>query len=106
MASIKDYKQPIRYEAVIQDSSEELPNMKRATIVLTNDADKIFVGVKAVGRIYERLDNGGLKVHEEYFGDYTTVNKSEPISKIFDALKQMFENTEKLIEEANKDVKA
>lgn len=99
-------KEQIQYEANIKDLTGELPDMKRATVIITNRSDGVLIGVKTVGCVYERTDSGGFKIHEEQFGDYALVNKSEPVSKIFDCLKEMLVNTGKLILEANKDVKA
>lgn len=101
----EEAKTPIRHEAIFRLNKYDYPELERAVIVITDEADKVCIAVKAVGRVCEKNDIG-FNVHEEQFGDYCFVNKNEPISKFFDSLQDTYKQVSRLIDEANKDVEA
>lgn len=103
MENINEIKEPIRYAAVFR-LNDEFPELKRATIVISDTGDKVAIGVKAIGRVFESTDEG-ISVHEVQFGDACYVSKTEPISNLFENIKGLFESVSNLIKEAN-DVKA
>lgn len=98
---------PMRCVASFNLSRKDYPEMKRTTIIVTDDGgNEVFIGVKVTGRVYKELEGGLRGVSEADFGDYCKISKNEPISKLFEGLKNVYENASKLIKEANKDVKA
>ena len=77
---------------------KDYPKLEKANIVITEEDDKCIVGVTAAGSLPDGSRSG--------FGDLCEVSKNEPISKLFDGLKSVFKNVERLIKEPNKDVEA
>ena len=106
IAEKHEKEKPMSCVAAFNLSRKDYPDMKRATIIVTDDGgDEVFIGVKVIGRVWKALEGGAFGFSEANFGDYCKINKDEPISKLFEGLKKAYENTAKLIEEANKDVK-
>ena len=98
---------PMSCEAVFRLNRDNYPEMKRTTIIVTdNGGDEVIVAVKVIGRVFKALEDGAFEVKEANFGDMCSINKNEPIGKLFEGLKNAYENTAKLIKETNKDVKA
>ena len=77
-----------RIEATFQLGKDDYPERKRTDIVITDDCDRICIGVKARARVYEKGENGCLNIHEEQWGDYDFVSKDAPVSCIFEKLKE------------------
>ena len=96
--------EPVRYAAIFRLGKKDYPELKRATIVITDEGDKVIIGVKAVGRVFKKTD-GGISVREEQFGDLCCVSKSEPVSNFFDIIKGLFGSISELINESS-DVEA
>ena len=88
----------VNFNACLRLIGSDYPELERATIVITDEAEEVIVGVKAVGC----LPDGG----KSWFGDVVRLSKSEPISKIFDGMRSAFKNVEALINDQNKDVEA
>ena len=95
--------EPVRHSAVFL-LNNEYPELKRATIVISDTGDNVTIGVKAVGRVFENTDEG-ISVHERQFGDVCIVSKTEPISNLFENIKGLFISVSDLIK-AFSDVEA
>lgn len=80
---------------------EDSPKRSRTTIVITESGDVVTVGVKALARVFEGGEGDIFKIHEEQCGDYCTLSKDEPISSVFEHLKQMFETVPETIDRTN-----
>ncbi|MBR2311318.1 MAG: hypothetical protein IKA47_12445 [Oscillospiraceae bacterium] len=103
IAKKHEMQQPMNYETVFRLGREDYPELKRATIVITDMGNCVTVGVKAIGRVFEA---GGLNVREELFGDYCELGKDVPLDRLFGSLKELFVKVSNSIDECNKDVEA
>ena len=88
----------VNFSACFRLIGSDYPEFERAEIIITDEPEEVIVGVKAVGY----LPDGS----KSWFGDLVHVDKSEPISKIFDGIKAAFKNVEAMINEPNEDVEA
>lgn len=95
---------PMRYDATFRLGREHYPEMKKTSFVITDDGNEnIMVGVKVMGRVFKP---NSFECKEELFGDFCYVSKSEPISKFFEVLTEVYAKVKEQIEHANQDVKA
>lgn len=94
-----------RYDAVVQLIQKDYPELKNASLVITDDGDNVFIAVKATVPVF-RTEEEHLCAMMKQVGDYCSVSKSDPITKLFDAIKEMFESVCKLAEEVKNGVKA
>ena len=85
---------------------EDSPKRDRTTIVISNQDDVVTVGVKALTRVFEGGEGNIFQIHEEQRGDYRSFSKAEPISSIFDALKELFDILPETIDRTNPSDKA
>ena len=97
---MKDFfKDPIRYEAVLQLTNGEFPELKRATVVITDNGDDALVGIKALYRKTGTKD-GYIFASMEQVGDYCRVSKSCTVDEFFGRLKKVLENVSDMVERA------
>ena len=106
IAKKHEMQQPMNYETVFRLGREDYPELKRATIVITDMGNCVTVGVKAIGRVFEAVEAGGFNVREELFGDYCELNKDVPLNRLFVSLKELLVKVSNSIDECNKDVEA
>ena len=93
-------------EAVFRLNKEDYPERKRTTIIISDEGDKICVGVKANARVFELDENGYTVVHHEMWGDYDFVEKNAPADSIFETIKKLFDSVPEIIDKTKKDVEA
>ena len=86
----------VNFKAKFRLHEKDYPELEEATIIITEEADKCIVAVKALGC----LPDGS----RSWFGDICEMSKNEPISKLFDGLKSTFKNVETLIQDPDKGV--
>ena len=84
--------------AVIRLGNEDYPERKRTAIVITDEGDNVYVGVKAIARVYERNDEGNISIHEEQWGEISALHKDAPIGCLFDSLKELFDKVPEIID--------
>lgn len=96
-----EYSETMRVESIFQLSNKEYPERKRTTIVITDEGSKIFVGVKAVTRVYEAMDGGAISVSQEQHGDYIHLNRDDTLDNLFSAIKKLFGEVPEIIEKKN-----
>lgn len=86
--------------AVIKLNKEGCPERKRTTIVITECGDEVYIGVKAIARVYERGERD-LEIHEEQHGDVTSIGKNATIGSVFEIIKELFEKVPEIIDKTN-----
>lgn len=72
---------------------------KRTTIVITEDGDEVVVGVKALCRVFAKNEEGSFNISQQQYGDFVNLNKSAPISCLFEKLKELFDSIPEIIEQ-------
>ena len=95
-----------KINAVIRLGDEYCSERNRTTIVITDEGDKVLVGVKAIAHVFEKNDYGTLNVHEEQHGDLIAIDRDASISKIFDTLREMLDAVPEIIDRTNNGDKA
>lgn len=104
VAKEEEYREPFRCEAVFRLKEDDYPKRNCTTIVITDAGDKVHIGVKALTRVFERNEDGSIKVYEEQHGDICTVSKDAPLGCLFDSLKELFESVPETIDKVSKAV--
>ena len=100
------FEEKLKYEAIFQLLKKDYPELKEARVIITDDVDRVYIGVTARFLVIERFEDGSFKANESQVGEYCKVSKSDPISKFFDSLREMLEVVSKAADEAKKSVKA
>ena len=95
------FREPIRYDAVLQLTCGEFPELKRATVVITDNGDDALIGVKALYRKTGTKD-GYIFASMEQVGDYCKVSKSCTVDEFFCSLKNVLERVSNMVERAEK----
>ena len=85
-------------EAVFRLPKDKYPERKRTTIVITDEGDKVIVGVKALARVFEKAENGCINVTQEQWGEYSEIDRDAPVSKLLDTLNELFDKVPEIIE--------
>lgn len=93
-----------KIEAVFLLPAEKYPKRKRTTIIITEEDDKVAIGVTVRARVYGGAENGAISVHEEQHGDYRIVSKDYTMGEFFNIVKELFEELPEIID--NTGVKA
>ena len=93
----------MRVESVFRLSNKEYPERKRTTIVITDEGDQITVGVKAVVRIYEAMDDGAISVSQAQYGDYLRLKRTDTLDNLFSCIKKLFGEIPEIIDKRNTD---
>ena len=94
-----------RYDAVFQLIKKDYPELKNASLVITDDGDKVYIAVKALVPVFYKQDDH-VFAKQEQVGDYCIVSKSATIAMFFDAIKERLESVSALAEEVKNGVKA
>ena len=94
-----------RYDAVFQLVKKDFPELRDAKVIITDRSDDVTIGVTALVRVINREEDKFL-VKNEQIGDYCVVSKIEPITKLFDALRDMLERVSAAADEYQTGVKA
>ena len=99
-------KEKHRYEAVFQLPTDEYPERKRSTIIITDKGDEVHVAVTAIARVFEHNEEGHLTAHQEKWGDLRILSKDAPLGCVLDSLKELFDSVPETIDRTNNGDKA
>jgi hypothetical protein len=84
---------------VFRLSEEKYPELKDASIIISEEGDQVYIGVKCMGRIYS-VENGSITVRPMQFGDIGHVSKSATVEELFEVLNSTFKSVQQLIDQA------
>ena len=99
------FEERIKYDAVFQLMKKDFPELRDAKIIISDLGDEVTVGVAALVRVFQREEDKFI-VKNEQVGDYCKVSKSAPITKFFDAVREMLKVVSTAAEEFNNGDKA
>ena len=106
IAKKHEMQMPMQYETELRLGREVYPELKNATVVITDMGSSVTVGVRAIGKVFKATDNGGFIAGEEQFGDFCKLSKDVPLDNLFGSLKELLVKVSNSIDECNKDVEA
>ena len=92
--------------AIFRLGKEEYPERKRTSIVISDEGDKVYVGVKAIARVFQKNDDGNMEVSQEQYGDVIGIDRDASISSFFTTLKELFDKVPETIDRTNNGDKA
>lgn len=92
--------------AIFRLGKEEYPERKRTTIIISDEGDKVYVGVKAIAHVFKKKDDGNMDVTMEQYGDVIGIDQNAPISSFFNTLKELFDNVPEIVDGNNTGDKA
>lgn len=84
---------------VFRLSEEKYPELKDASIIISEESDDVHIGVKASGRVFT-MENGTLTVRPTWFGDIGHVSKSATVEELFEVLNSTFKSVQQMIDQA------
>ena len=89
----------MKVEAVFRLDKEVYGDRKRTTIVISDEGEAVSIGVKTIGRVFSKDSDGNLCVSQKQYGDVDSLDKSEPISRFFDKMKELMDSLPEIVDE-------
>ena len=91
------FKEPTRYDAVVQLFDEKYPKIEKAKVIITDDGESVLVGARALYTDMTKEEDR-IYVTSKQVGDYVVIFKNDPIHKLLDALNTVLNNVSDLVE--------
>lgn len=80
---------------------EKYPELQDASIIISEEGDQVYIGVKCMGRIAS-VENGFVTVRPMQFGDVGHVSKSATVEELFEVLNSTFKSVQQLINQSTR----